>query len=432
MGHPLSDFEVHDERDVARARQHARTIAARLGYEPRDQARLASVVSGFAGGLSRHEGGGKIEFQLEGDPPHSLAIRVVAGSPGHRGEDHLLEAARRMMDAFLADESTTPGTSFAMTKALPGHVKLSAGDASKLVEELLGLDPASTIEEALRQDSELLLLLEHLEAREQELARISHNLEDTNRGVQALYNELDQQADSLHQAGETRNRFLANVSHELRTPLSSILGLARLLLDRSDGDLSPEQERQVNFILRSAQDLAGLVNDLLDLARIEAGREVIHPSEVDIRELFGTLRGILEPLIPEGSEVTLVIDDPHDLPPLFTDEAKLSRILRNLLSNALKFTERGEVRLQARRGEGDLIVFRVSDTGVGIDEEKIPRIFEEFGRVDSLLPPGAKGTGLGLPLARKLARLLGGDIDVESEPGVGSTFSAKIPARFRE
>jgi signal transduction histidine kinase len=428
MIHPLAEFEVHDERDVARARQHARTIATRLGFEARDQSRLASIVSGFAGGLARHEGGGRLEFRLEGNPPRSLGIRVVAGGPGHKGEDHVLDAARRLMDAFLADESTGPGTSIAMTKALPREI--TTEDASKLVEELLGLDPASTLEEALRQDGELLKILEHLEAREQELEGVCHDLEDTNRGVQALYVELDEQADSLRNAGETRTRFLANVSHELRTPLSSILGLARLLLDHFDGDLSPEQDRQVSFILRSAQDLAGMVNNLLDLARIEAGREVVRPDKVDLSRLFATLRGMLRPLMPAGSAVDLVFEKADGLPPLVTDEAKLARVLRNLLSNALKFTESGEVRLSAERGPSESVVFSVSDTGIGIEEEHVPQIFEEFGRVEGPLQPRVKGPGLGLPLARKLARLLGGDVDVRSEPGVGSTFSARFPSRF--
>jgi signal transduction histidine kinase len=428
MNLPLSSLEVHDERDVSRARQHARTIAARLGFEPRDQSRISSVVSGFAGGLARHERGGRIEFRIEGDARHSLSIRVVAGGTGHHGEDHLLEAARRMMDAFLADESTGPGTSIAMTKALPLPIEHEV--ASKLVEELLGLDPASTLEEALRQDGELLHILEHVEAKERELDQVSHDLEDTNRGVQALYVELDEQAESLRRAGETKTRFLANVSHELRTPLSSILGLARLLLDRADGDLEPEQERQVSFILHSAQDLAGMVNDLLELARIEAGREPVRPDEVSLPDLFGALRGMLHPLLPAGSAVALVFDDPAGLPPLFTDGAKLTQVLRNLLSNALKFTESGEVRLKAEPGPDDSVVFSVSDTGIGIKEGHLPRIFEEFGVVDSPLQRRAKGTGLGLPLARKLARLLGGDIDARSEPGVGSTFSATIPVRF--
>ena len=428
MSHPLSAFEVHDEHDAARARQHARTIAARLGYGERDQSRLASVVSGFAGGLARHEGGGRIEFRLEGTPAHSLSIRVVAGGPGHRGEEHLLDAARRMMDDFLADEATGPGSSFAMTKALPGPYE--SEDAVKLTEELLGLDPSTTLEEALRQDGELLHALEHLESLELELARVNRDLDDRNRGVASLAVELDDQAESLRRAGETKTRFLGNVSHELRTPLSSILGLGRLLLDRSDGDLSTEQERQVRFILEAARDLAGMVNDLLDLARIGAGREVVHPAEVDLPALFASLRGMVRPLVPPGSTVELVIDAPDGLPPIVTDGPKLAQVLRRLLSNALKFTERGEIRLTASRGPRDSVVFSVADTGIGIEEDDLPRIFEEFGRIDGTIQRRSKGTGLGLPLARKLARLLGGDVDVESEPGVGSTFSATIPARF--
>jgi signal transduction histidine kinase len=422
-------MDIRDERDVARARQHARAIAAKLGYDPKDQARLASVVAGFASGVARREGGGRIEFLLQGEPPRSLAIRVVAHGPdGEGGQDHLLDAARRMMDDFLADNSTPPGSSIVMTKALPRGVETD--EVRSLIEHLLGLDPATTAEEALRQDHELIKILEHLEGRERDLAQVSRELEDTNRGVMALYVELDERADSLRKASELKTRFLANVSHELRTPLASILSLARLLLDHADGELSSEQERQVSFILRSAQDLAGMVNELLDLARIEAGRELVRPEEFDLADLFASLRGMLRPLLPEGSPVALIIDDVDDLPRMVTDEGKLAQVLRNLLSNALKFTERGEVRLKATQGLHGTIAFSVADTGIGIEERHILRIFEEFGQVEGPLQRRTKGTGLGLPLARKLARLLGGEIDVQSEPGVGSTFTATIPIDY--
>ena len=426
---PLSEIDIRDERDVARARQHTRAIAAKLGYDSRDQSRLASVVAGFASGVARRDGGGRLEFCLQGEPARSLAIRVVAHGPdGEDGHDHLLEAARRMMDDLLADNSTPPGTSIVMTKALPQEC--STDEMHLLIEHLVGLNPATTSDESLRQDHELIQILEHLEGRERELAQVSRELEDTNRGVMALYVELDERADSLRKASELKTRFLANVSHELQTPLASILSLARLLLDHADGDLSAEQERQVSFILRSAQDLAGMVVELLGLARIEAGRELVRSEEFDLADLFASLRGMLRPLVPEGSPVALIFDDDEGLPRMHTDEGKLAQVLRNLLSNALKFTERGEVRLGATHGPQGTIAFSVSDTGIGIEERHIPRIFEEFGQVDGPLQRQTKGTGLGLPLARKLARLLGGEVDVRSEPGVGSTFIATIPIHY--
>ena len=186
--------------------------------------------------------------------------------------------------------------------------------------------------------------LDELRQRQEELARLNRELEDTNRGVVALYAELDERADHLRRADEVKTRFLSNMTHEFRTPLNSILALTRLLLDRVDGELTPEQERQVYFIRKSAENLSELVNDLLDLAKVEAGKIVVRPAEFEVRNLFGALRGMLRPLLLNTS-VNLVFEEPDGIPPLHTDEGKVSQILRNFISNALKFTEQGEVRV---------------------------------------------------------------------------------------
>jgi CheY-like chemotaxis protein len=222
------------------------------------------------------------------------------------------------------------------------------------------------------------------------------------------------------------------MSHEFRTPLNSIRALSRLLADHVDGELTVEQERQVGFIVKAADDLAELVNDLLDLAKVEAGKTVVRPLEFDVDNLFGALRGMLRPLLLNES-VALVFEEPRDVPPLVTDEPKVSQILRNFISNALKFTEHGEVRVSARFVEDEeLVVFTVSDTGIGIAPEDQERIFEEFSQLESPVQRTVHGTGLGLPLTRKLAALLGGRVDVTSAPGVGSSFSATIPRVYRE
>ncbi len=417
----LAELEVRDPADLGRARQLAVAVADRLGFDRLAGLAVASAVSA----LLTQGRGGRVAFDLEGEPPASLGVRVELGSPP--GDGQALDAARPMMDDLRWEPSTGHGV-ILMSKALPRPV--ATAEAGPIARDLLGIEFAPDAEDSLRRDRELLEVLGLLEARDHELAQSRLELEDTNRGVMALYVELNERADSLHRASELKTRFLANVSHELRTPLSSILSLARLLLDRADGELSNEQDRQVDFILRSAHDLAGMVNDLLDLARIESGREPVNPEPVDLAEVFKALRGMLRPLVPPDSPVRLVIDDPEGLPPMVTDEGKLSQVLRNFLSNALKFTERGEVRLVAEPGPGEMVVFSVSDTGIGIREEHLARIFEEFGQVDGPIQRRVKGTGLGLPLARKLARLLGGDVGVRSEPGVGSTFSATIPVHF--
>ncbi|WP_228013020.1 ATP-binding response regulator [Nostoc edaphicum] len=251
-------------------------------------------------------------------------------------------------------------------------------------------------------------------------------MEDTNRGVVALYAELDEKASSLQQVNELKTRFLSNMSHEFRTPLNSILSLSRMLLARMDGDLTVEQEKQVTFIQKAASGLSELVNDLLDLAKVEAGKIEVHPSSFEVSELFATLRGMLRPLLVQGSSVALIVEEPEGIPPLYNDEGKVAQILRNFVSNALKFTEQGEVRVSAVQ-TGHTVTFSVSDTGIGIAPADRERIFEDFMQIQSPLQKQVKGTGLGLPLSRKLAELIGGSISVKSQPGEGSTFTALIP-----
>jgi CheY-like chemotaxis protein/anti-sigma regulatory factor (Ser/Thr protein kinase) len=200
-------------------------------------------------------------------------------------------------------------------------------------------------------------------------------------------------------------------------------------LTRSDGPLSSEQEQQVGFIRRAANDLYELVNDLLDLAKVEAGKIEVKPVHFEVANLFGALRGMLRPLFLNQS-VSLVFEDASGLPPMYSDEGKISQILRNFLSNALKFTERGEVRVSAS-AEGDRIRFSVADTGIGIAPADHDRIFQDFVQVDGPLQRKVKGTGLGLPLSKKLAQLLRGDVAVSSTPGLGSTFVLDTPLNWQ-
>jgi CheY-like chemotaxis protein len=246
----------------------------------------------------------------------------------------------------------------------------------------------------------------------------------------ALYSELELQAEQLRGVSELKSRFLSQMSHECRTPLNSILALSRLLHDEVDGALNAEQKRQVEYIRRSAQTLLEMVNDLLDLAKVEAGKLVITPSTFSVDSLFASMRGLLRPLLT-SPDVDLSFDAPEGLPYLFADEQKVAQILRNFISNALKFTERGQVRVSARHdGRNNEIVFAVEDTGIGIDPKNIDVIFEEFSQVPGRLQKG--GTGLGLPLSRRLAGLLGGRVVVSSKLGVGSTFELALPIRYGE
>lgn len=242
----------------------------------------------------------------------------------------------------------------------------------------------------------------------------------------ALYAELDIQAEQLRQASDLKSRFLSYMSHEFRTPLGSILSIARLLSDELDGPLSPEQHKQVTFVSNSARELSDMVDDLLDLAKIEAGRITISPAWFDMLDLFAALRGMFRPIV-DASAVDLIFEEPQGLPRLYSDDKKLAQILRNFISNALKFTARGEVRVSSQLEDDGQIRFAVHDTGIGIPGELHDTLFEDFAQIDSPLQKRLRGTGLGLSLCKRFAALLGGRVGVESTPGVGSTFYVVIP-----
>ena len=251
-------------------------------------------------------------------------------------------------------------------------------------------------------------------------------LEETNQGVLALYAELDIQAEQLRQASDLKSRFLSYMSHEFRTPLGSILSIASLLSDELDGPLSPEQHKQVAFVSSSARELSDMVDDLLDLAKIEAGRITISPAWFDMFDLFAALRGMFRPIV-DATAVDLIFEEPEGLPRLYSDDKKLAQILRNFISNSLKFTVRGEVRVSAQLEDDGQVRFAVRDTGIGIPGELHDTLFEDFAQIDSPLQKRLRGTGLGLSLCKRFAALLGGQVGVQSEPGVGSTFYVVIP-----
>ncbi|MGH7907687.1 MAG: ATP-binding protein, partial [Candidatus Binataceae bacterium] len=338
--------------------------------------------------------------------------------------------ARRLMDGFDIQTANGQGAVVCLKKLIRSRAKIiDDAELSRIAAALGANKPRDVLEEMRLQNQELMRTLEELQHRQEELTRLNLELEDTNRGVVALYAELDEKADHLRRADELKSKFLSNMSHEFRTPLNSITGLCRLLLEDDGQALPDEQQKQVRYIQHAAEDLQEIVNDLLDIAKVEAGKVTVNPAEFEAGNLFGALRGMLRPLLVTGS-AELVFENPGVLV-MRTDEAKVSQILRNFLSNAIKFTERGEIRVSAKLADdGNAVVFAVADTGIGIAHEDQQRIFDEFAQVEGPAQKKVKGTGLGLPLARKLAELLGGSVTVVSAPGAGSTFSAAIPLAY--
>jgi signal transduction histidine kinase len=242
-----------------------------------------------------------------------------------------------------------------------------------------------------------------------------------------FYEELQQTAQRLKEVDRLKNEFLANMSHELRTPLNSVLGYAEVLLTGLDGDISEEQREDVQSIYDNGKHLLNLINDVLDLAKIEAGRMALKMEEVDIAELLEQVRknslGMVHAL-QRPLEVVAEIDP--DLPVIVADPVRISQVFNNLLSNAIKFSEKGTISIRAYRSDEWLSV-KVQDEGIGIRPEDQEKIFERFSQADGSTTRRAEGTGLGLPISYHLVTMHGGSIEVESESGKGSVFTIRLP-----
>jgi signal transduction histidine kinase/CheY-like chemotaxis protein len=445
MSAAILSIAISYEQDVVLVRQRARQIANAVGFDITEQTRIATAVSEIARNAYAYAPGGRVQFSVEGRlAPQLLTITVADNGPGIARLDDVLAGryrsetgmglgivgARRLVDQF-AVESSPSGTLVTLKKILPRRAgALSPADLERLERSLAEQRPDGPLGEVQRQNQELLQTLDALNTRQDELVRLNRELEDTNRGVVALYAELDERADHLRRADEIKTRFLSNMTHEFRTPVNSILALTNLLTDRLGAN--PDEKDELFYIRKSAQQLSDLVDDLLDLAKVEAGKIEVRPATFEVSALFGALRGMLRPLLVNQS-LALVFEEPEGIPPIYSDESKLSQILRNFISNALKYTERGEVRVSVRLSDDrDSVEFSVSDTGIGIPDAEVGRIFDEFAQIENPLQRRVKGTGLGLPLSKRLAELLGGRISVMSTLGAGSTFVVDIPLVYRD
>jgi CheY-like chemotaxis protein/CHASE3 domain sensor protein len=271
--------------------------------------------------------------------------------------------------------------------------------------------------------------LEHIN---QQLAGQAAVLDQKNEALNRAHLELEERAEDLQRASRYKSEFLANMSHELRTPLNSSLILARLLAENQQGNLTEEQVKFANTIHSAGNDLLNLINDILDISKVEAGKLEVYAEEIPVVRLMESLNGTFEPAATQkGLSFSVHIEG--DAPPsIVTDRQRVEQVLKNLLSNALKFTDAGQVSLTIRRGTGDSILFAVADSGIGIASEHQQTIFEAFRQGDGTTSRRFGGTGLGLSISRELAALLGGSIDVASVPGKGSTFTLALPVRWTE
>jgi signal transduction histidine kinase len=433
----LLQVGIDSAPDVVAVRQRARQIAGMLNFGVQDQVRIATSVSEVARCAYGRLTGGRATFTVNVQNQLQQLRVVISAEGGPRAPalaesdtslpqlEQALVTAQRLMDECSIVSATPAALNVVMNKTLPPQLAHAQLDLAEVGARLASTPVQSTYAEIEQQNRELAQVLAELRERQDDLLALTRELEDTNRGVVALYAEIEEKAERLRKADEMKSRFLSNTSHELRTPLSSIRALTQVLLDRMDGPLTAEQERQVTFIAGAAGDLSELVNDLLDLAKIEAGKVEITMAPVDVGQLFSALKGMLRPLTRDArTELIFAETGPFTL---VSDEGKLTQILRNFISNALKFTEQGQVLVELQGVADGRATFAVTDSGIGISPDNQQLIFEEFSQVAHPLQRRAKGTGLGLPLCRKLATLLGGEVDVRSAEGEGSTFYLRLP-----
>ena len=337
--------------------------------------------------------------------------------PVSEGERSLLEGASEMLAAAIR-----AGMDRTRLESLLAETQRQSEELQTQQEEL------RVSNEELEQQSRILQESQaRMELQQTELEQTNVNLESQTEQLLRVQSALTDKARLLTQASQYKSEFLANMSHELRTPLNSTLILAKLLSDNKAGNLSAEQVKYAQTIHAAGRDLLALINDILDLAKIEAGQATVEVEDVAVTP---ALQRLLEPLRPLAQEkgLALELDIARDVPDtLRTDPQRLGQVLKNLLSNAIKFTEEGFVALRVTRAPGRMLSFAVQDTGIGVAPDQHELIFEAFRQADGSTHRKHGGTGLGLSISRDLAKLLGGTLSMTSTPGQGSVFTLLLP-----
>jgi len=371
-----------------------------------DNARLLSLNAELAQAQSRAE---QRATQLEVE-------RVELGRQ--------LDEARNLVAGRLIELEQENALLIQTRTQLEGESSRLAARVSELEQDNVSLTESHVqLQEVVEQFESLSARLENsvlqLKARAEASETARAEIEQRNR-------VLVEQNRRLGLEGQTKARFLANMSHELRTPMNAIIGFTSLLLDDRSLHLSERHRRNLERVSRNARDLLELINNVLDLSKIEAGRMDVYSEPADAHDLIERAMAVVEPL-KEARPINLNISVEDGLPPMRTDRTKLQQILINLLSNAIKFTREGEVKVTAVRAPNNRIRIAVSDTGIGIAESDVNRIFEEFRQIATTGRGSRTGTGLGLPITRRLAEMLGGEISVSSREGAGSVFTLTLP-----
>ncbi|WDT75167.1 MAG: ATP-binding protein [Candidatus Manganitrophus sp.] len=428
----ILSISIGKQSRLLTVRNKIRTVLDHLEIPRREQNRLIIALSELMRNTIQYAKSGELTLSaVQEGSTWSIAFVLSDKGPGIAHLDEILQgayrfepgrgfgiaSAKRLLDEFGMQTVLGKGTKTCGRMKI-GHLHAQGLDEGRM----------ERLHETLAQQPDIEELVTTLREKEQLIEQLNHELNVTNEGIIALYREIDEKNVELSRANQMKSSFLASMSHELRTPLNSILALSQILLDRIDGDLSGEQEKQVTMIQDSGERLLQLINDILDLSRIEAGKVRIEKMWIDLRKVVQETITSMEPLAKKKG-LTLRFVAPDSLPQVFADEARVRQILLNLLSNAVKFTPAGSilVSLALPLTEDREIAVSVQDTGIGIAQKNLVYIFEPFHQIDNTPARKYGGTGLGLSISKQLVELMGGRIWANSSVGEGSTFTFTLP-----
>ena len=434
----LGDIYVRRESDIVKVRDRVRRLAREMGFDQTTQIKITTAISELTRNIYEYARSGAITLAVAQFGPAATGLQITARDDGPGIDERTvadiisgrfqsphglgvgLAGTRRLMDDFQIESKEGGGTRVTVVKWLPPSVAAEARERlEELRERFAETNEESALEELEQQNRDLAAVLNELEEKREELERLNEELNRSNR-------ELEEANAKLREVGELKEEFLAVTTHDLRSPLTVISGVISFFSSGRLGELTPEQKNMVSMMERNTLSLIELVNDLLDSAKIESGSLKLELAAVEPASVAREVYEMMRPLAEEKG-IALELGVADELPQAYADRQKLRRVLVNLVSNALKFTPRGgRVAVRAAE-EGEDVRFSVSDTGVGIPAEDLPRLFDKYEQARSRATRSEKGTGLGLYITRQLVELHGGGIKVDSQEGKGSTFSFTIP-----
>ncbi len=428
---PLLSVPLRTPRDVRIALERARNAASAIGLEYEDEQAFADAVRLMAGGALERMGRTDLDLGLAGEAGDRRLAAIVADLASS-GQDRAPWPDEQARGRVIRARPITPSTVLTtLTIPVPpsAAAALDQDAARAITAELRSAVTATELEQLPRTQIELARALRDLHVAQREVVHLRRELSDAREAINSLTSDLTQELTDAREGDVVRRRMLSALAHEVRTPLYAIQGLVELMTDISPEPLSEQQRSDLRQIDTSTRAALEIVDEQLALSRRVAGKPVVRLTDVEVVRLFSSLRGMVQTL-PRARGVTLELVVPEPRLQVRTDVAKVTQILRNFISNALKFTLQGSVLVEARRvDDGRTIEFSVSDTGLGLAFDDQRRVFDEYQQV-----PGAhagsrlgQGTGLGLPISRQLALLIGGEVGVRSVPGEGATFLLRLP-----